>query len=145
MYNTILTLLDGSERAEAILGHVEDIAQRYQAKVILFSVSEPFHTVVGPDGIYTPSQELINERRQSMEDYLRAKQSQLREKSIEATTSFVYGRVVDEIIIAAEREGADLVAMTSHGRTGLASVFYGSVAAGVLHRIDRPLLLIRAN
>jgi nucleotide-binding universal stress UspA family protein len=52
---------------------------------------------------------------------------------------------VQEIISAAERNDADLIALASHGRTGLAQVFYGSVAAGVLHRIDRPLLLIRAS
>jgi nucleotide-binding universal stress UspA family protein len=52
---------------------------------------------------------------------------------------------VEAIIDAAEREGADLIALASHGRTGLANVFYGSVAAGVLHRIDRPLLLVRSR
>ena len=45
----------------------------------------------------------------------------------------------------AEREGVDLIAMASHGWTGLSQVFYGSVTAGVLHRIDRPLLLIRSR
>jgi nucleotide-binding universal stress UspA family protein len=35
--------------------------------------------------------------------------------------------------------------MASHGRTGAARVFYGSVAAGVLHRVDRPLLIIRSR
>jgi nucleotide-binding universal stress UspA family protein len=44
----------------------------------------------------------------------------------------------------AAREEVNLIAMTSHGRTGLARVFYGSVAAGVLHQADRPLLLVRA-
>jgi hypothetical protein len=39
----------------------------------------------------------------------------------------------------------DLIALASHGRTGAARVFYGSVAAGVLHRVDRPLLIIRAR
>jgi nucleotide-binding universal stress UspA family protein len=42
------------------------------------------------------------------------------------------------------QEEADLIAMASHGRSGLSRVFYGSVAAGVLHRVDRPLLLIRS-
>lgn len=55
-----------------------------------------------------------------------------------------YGPVVEEIAQSAEREEADLIAMASHGRTGLARVFYGSVAAGVLHRLDRPLFLIRS-
>jgi len=39
----------------------------------------------------------------------------------------------------------DLIAMASHGRGGLAQAFYGSVAVGVLHRVDRPLLIIRAG
>jgi len=54
------------------------------------------------------------------------------------------GPVVETIITVAEGEGADLIAMASHGRTGLSRVFYGSIAAGVLQRVDRPLLLIRS-
>jgi predicted polyphosphate/ATP-dependent NAD kinase len=56
----------------------------------------------------------------------------------------MYRSKSDPILSVAKREGADLVAMSSHGRTGLARVFYGSVASGVLHNVDRPLLLIRA-
>jgi nucleotide-binding universal stress UspA family protein len=37
------------------------------------------------------------------------------------------------------------IAIASHGRTGLPSVFYGSVAAGVLSRVERPLLLVRSR
>ena len=145
MYNTILAPLDGSERAETILSHVEDIAQRYKAKVILLSVIEPVQTVVAPDGIYLPSEDILDERRKAIESYMADKQKALGEKGIETKILLAHGRVVDEIISAANDEGADLVAMTSHGRTGLARVFYGSVAAGVLNRIDRPLLLIRAE
>ncbi|MBU4426139.1 MAG: universal stress protein, partial [Proteobacteria bacterium] len=39
----------------------------------------------------------------------------------------------------------DLIAIASHGRSGLSRVFYGSVAAGILNRADRPLLLIRSR
>jgi nucleotide-binding universal stress UspA family protein len=52
---------------------------------------------------------------------------------------------VKAIIDAAERENAKLVAMASHGHGGFLRTFYGSVAAGVLQRIDRPLLLIRSR
>jgi nucleotide-binding universal stress UspA family protein len=41
--------------------------------------------------------------------------------------------------------GADLIALASHGRSGLSQVFYGSVAAGLLQRVSRPLLLVRAR
>jgi len=57
----------------------------------------------------------------------------------------VHSSPVEAIIQEAEREHADIVAMASHGRTGLPRVFYGSVAGGVLHRIDRPLLLVRSR
>jgi len=53
--------------------------------------------------------------------------------------------IVDAICETAELEKVDLIAMASHGRTGAARVFYGSVAAGVLHRVDRPLLIIRSR
>ena len=56
-----------------------------------------------------------------------------------------HGPVVEAIIKAAEREKTDLMAFAGHGRNGLYRVFYGSVAAGILHRIDRPLLLIRSD
>jgi nucleotide-binding universal stress UspA family protein len=52
---------------------------------------------------------------------------------------------VEEIINRAERSKVDLIAMASHGRTGLSRVFYGSVAAGILHKVDRPLFLIRSS
>jgi len=72
-------------------------------------------------------------------------QGEFREKGIEARTRIAYGPVVEAILNAAEREGADLIAIASHGRSGLPQVFYGSVAAGVLHRVDRPPLLIRSR
>jgi nucleotide-binding universal stress UspA family protein len=57
----------------------------------------------------------------------------------------VFIGTVEAIIDTAEREDADLIAIASHGRSGLSQVFYGSVAAGVLHRVERPLLVIRSQ
>ena len=57
---------------------------------------------------------------------------------------YCHGLAVEQIVEIADREGSDLIATASHGRTGLSRVFYGSVAAGVLHRIDRPLLILRS-
>jgi nucleotide-binding universal stress UspA family protein len=146
MYHRILVPLDGSQRAEAILPHVEDLAQRYQAKVILLQVVEPDPLLIGPDMVYPiVDQQIVEERIKKAEDYLSAQQAKFGQKGIEATTFVRHGPTVEEIIKRADREGADLIAMASHGRTGLSRVFYGSVAAGVLNRIDRPLLLIRAS
>jgi nucleotide-binding universal stress UspA family protein len=144
MYSKILVPLDGSKRAEAILPHVEDLAHRYGAKVIFLEVLEP-EVVVVAEPIYEDYDPERHTRRiTDIEHYLKACRGKFQEKGIDAEICIGDGRVVEEIIKVAERENVDLIAMASHGRTGLPRVFYGSVAAGVLHRIDRPLLLIRS-
>jgi nucleotide-binding universal stress UspA family protein len=55
------------------------------------------------------------------------------------------GPAVEIIIRVAEKENADIIAMASHGGGGLTRVFYGSVAAGVLNRVNRPLLIVRSR
>lgn len=143
MYRSILVPLDGSKRAETILPHVEEMAQRFKAKIILLGVVSPF--IIGHEAIYPIfDEETYEQQIKQMKAYLTAHKGKLHERGIEAQINVGYKYIVDEIIDTAERENVDLIAMTSHGRTGLSHVFYGSVAAGVLHRVDRPLLLIRS-
>ena len=145
MYKSILVPLDGSKRAEVILPHVEDLAQRYAARVIFMGVVEPEPVVVTAEPVYTKIDEEVYERRvEQVKLYLEARCGEFREKGIETEVELGHGPIVESIINAAERDDVDLIAMTSHGRTGLSRVFYGSIAAGVLHRVDRPLLLIRS-
>jgi len=146
MYNTILVPLDGSQRAEAILCHVEELAQRYHATVVFLRVVEPVIPHVAPAVSYPMLEQQEFERQwEEAKSYLAAQEGEFREKGIETRAYVVHGPVVEAIINATEREKADLVAIASHGRTGLSRVFYGSVAAGVLHRVDRPLLLVRSR
>jgi nucleotide-binding universal stress UspA family protein len=144
MYNKILVPLDGSKRAEAILPHVEYLARCHKAKVVFLQVIEPRPLIV--DGVSVgPDLVEYEEHHKTAQAYMNNRQNKFREHGIETKIILVSGPVVEEIINAAEREEIDLIAMASHGRTGLARVFYGSVAAGLLHRIDRPLLLIRSE
>jgi nucleotide-binding universal stress UspA family protein len=146
MYNYILVPLDGSERAEAILPHVKELAKRYDAQVILLQVVEAAPLGTGPEGAAVPlGQQELEQRTEQALDYLTTVQEELRAKDIDARTIIFFGPVVQAIIRAADCECADLIAMASHGRTGISQVFYGSVAAGVLHRVDRPLLIVRAQ
>ena len=78
-------------------------------------------------------------------EYLTGLQGEFRAKGIKVKMTVVTGPVVEAIIEAAELEGVDLICIASHGRSGLSRVFYGSVAAGVRQRIDRPLLMIRSR
>ncbi len=146
MYKTILVPLDGSKRAEAILPHVEELALRYGAKVILLQIEE---AVVMLGHVYVIDfpkfEEEQAQRRKEAESYLAGLAGELSAKKIDTKKLVSPGSVVRSIIDAAEKEDADLIAMASHGRGGLSRAFYGSVAAGILQRIDRPLLIIRSR
>jgi nucleotide-binding universal stress UspA family protein len=145
MYRTILVPLDGSRRAETILPHVATLASCFQAQIILLQVIEPVPIMAGPTMVYTTPSYIDDVTRRDVESYLVGKQVSLRNQGITCVTCLEHGQVVDQIINVARRENVDLIAMASHGRTGLSQMFYGSVANGVLHRIDRPLLLVRAE
>jgi len=144
MYRKILVPLDGSVRAEKILPHVEEMALKYSSKVILLQVVEPIVTVSSVD-IYVPVSEPLTAKLEQAQAYLNDIRKRFQEKQIEVDSRVASNRIVDAICETAESEKADLIAMASHGRTGAARVFYGSVAAGVLHCVDRPLLIIRSQ
>ena len=146
MYKIILVPLDGSKRAEAILPQVENLSLCFNAKVILFIVAEP-SLMLEYDEVIDMSKYLEKRdlQKKETESYLASLQEKFSAKDIEVQTLIGHGPVVKAIIDAAERENADLVAMASHGRGGLSRTFYGSIAAGVLQRIDRPLVLIRSR
>jgi nucleotide-binding universal stress UspA family protein len=144
MYKYILVPLDGSLRAEKILEHAAEMALKHGAKVLLLQVVEPIVTVHSAD-VYIPGDESLTAKLEQAKLYLEGVRGRLREKGIAAESRVVSSGVVDAICETAEAEKVDLIAMASHGRTGAGRVFYGSVAAGVLHRVDRPLLIIRAQ
>jgi nucleotide-binding universal stress UspA family protein len=146
MYSSILVPLDGSGRAELILGHVEGLALRLDAKVILLRVIEPRRPIIDPHesqlAVYLDE---VQRREEKARHYLAAKQGELRGMGIDTEILIASGPVVETIINVAAKQDVSLIAMTSHGRTGLAHVFYGGVAAGILNRVDRPLLVIRSR
>lgn len=148
MYEQILVPLDGSKRAETILPHVEEMAGYFHSDVLLLRVVEPEVIYASSHGMVRDAkleQEALDAHVREARDYLSGVESRFEEQDLSIRSMVEIGAVVQTIIDQAEVEQIDLIAMASHGRTGLSHVFYGSVAAGVLHRVDRPLLLVRAE
>jgi len=146
MYNKILVPLDGSKRAEAILPHAEEMANRYGAEIILLRVEE-LHIMLEWDEVVDLAKchEKFDTRKKASESYLDQLKTEFRYKGIQADARVVDGPVVKSILTAAEEMEVDIILMASHGLSGLPRTFYGSVTAGVLQKIDRPLLIIRTR
>ena len=142
----ILVPLDGSKRAEMILPYVEELALRFDASVVLLKVVGLTSQNSRPKGSYSVLKlENFEQRTDDAKSYLSTIQREFHERGIKVKTLIKKGPIVKRICNAAVSEDVDLIAMASHGQTGLERVFYGSIAAGVLHQADRPLLLIRAR
>jgi nucleotide-binding universal stress UspA family protein len=142
MYKKILLPLDGSQLAECAIHHAESLARAYDSTVILFSAISPADIVGRAPANVTAFDETIDAHRTKVENYLKKVRDALTSKMIEAETHIGVEPVVKEIIETAETHDVDLVLIASHGRSGLGRVFFGSVASGVLNKIERPLMVI---
>jgi nucleotide-binding universal stress UspA family protein len=153
MYQTLLVPLDGSPRAESILPHIENLAIQFKSKVFFLQVVEAPLQFVNPSFYETTIQaDIIHEyledfkrKKEHISAYLAGIQEGFQKKGIETGSFVEQGGAVETILSVAQRENVDLIAIASHGRSGLSRVFYGSVAAGIMQKIDRPILIIRTR
>jgi len=88
--------------------------------------------------------EVFDKQNKLSQAYLDDLQAGFQEKGLHAVTQLAFGSVVKTILNTAADTGTDLIAMATHGLSGLTRVSYGSVAAGVLQAANLPILLIRS-
>lgn len=128
MIRRILAALDGSSRSERILPAVGALAARRGAEIVLLRAV--------PRG---------GRGREEAERRLGRCSARLRSRGLRARARVVEGRPADAILEASEREGADLVALATRARSGLARRVLGSVAETLFLEGRRPLLLVRSD
>jgi nucleotide-binding universal stress UspA family protein len=139
MYKSILVPLDGSALAEAILPEIEKVARSMGARIILLRVSRA-HVFPGKD----PTEAEIDVVRRA-EEYLAEIRDRLAGKGFDAEAYVRYGSVAEEILTHSARNDIDLIAMSTHGRSGLGRWALGSVAEKIVRRSVKPVLLLRAK
>jgi nucleotide-binding universal stress UspA family protein len=140
----ILAPLDGSDIGEAALPYAETLATNSGASISLLQVVSPPGTVEasllgGPDW-----RKFVRAMHDAGVDYLKSISKRLSGKGIKSTYEVVTGDPADKIVEYTENEKVSLVAMSTHGRTGLARWVLGSVADKVLHGARMPILLVRS-
>ena len=146
MYKKILVPLDGSELAEKVLPHVTALAKGFGAEPTLVSVVEISLGVAGAklEAIPAVAAESKAALKAEAMFYLQKIQQGLKGAGVEAAVAVLEGDVASEIITYAEQKGYDLIAMATHGRSGIGRFIMGSIAEKVVRGAIKPVLLIRA-
>ena len=132
----IVVPLDGSELAEQALPYAQVLAERSGAEILLVRVVP----AEWPGGPAEAREHLLEV--QEARSYLGEIAGRIEARGVRALRSVLQG--VPAARIAAEAQDADLIVMTTHGRSGVFRFLYGSVAEGVLARAKVPVMLVRA-
>lgn len=145
MYQHILLPIDGSELSQIGLARGIELAQALRAKVTVMTVIEPLH-LSASEGVQLPGvhQQLRQQSRARAQAWLDAAADRARQAGVDCAThvheeSQPYVAIVDYAADA----GCDLIAMCSHGRSGMAAMVLGSQTQKVLAKSKLPVLVYR--
>ena len=170
MYRKILIPLDGSELAESVLSHVEDVAKGCGTEeVILVSVTEliaGYRPIIAArkrgeqmspagDQLLSPSEPVtalpvaVGKKFRQAERYLHRIARRLEKKGIKVRLKVLLGDPAQEIVNYAKENDCDLIALASHGRSGISRWAhsigaFGGVADKVLRASHIPVLVVKA-
>jgi len=144
MYKRAIIPLDGSIVAEGIIPFVLEVAGPLDMDIVLLRVLVPIPPSVIEGSPYVKIED-PEKRRLEAEAYLMPIAVDLRAKGVRVTTMVRRGEPTAEILAGARAADADLIAMTTHGRSGLGRLLFGSVAEAVLRQADIPVFLLRPS
>lgn len=145
MVKRILVTLDGSDFSERALEPAYEIAEQFKAEVVLLRVlaPDPIAMAAGAGPQYLDLHEMREQRELSeAESYLRSIRTAWKISGVATQIRVAVGAPPEMILKVADGVDADLIAMSTHGRSGLDRFLYGSVAEAVLRGTQVPLLLI---
>lgn len=150
MYERILVPLDGSKVGEAALPYVEELVSKLKTKVeitLFQAISSMAHEFAGTYGsVSVPyTEKEMKEIEKRTMDYLKKAGEGLRSKGATVKIKVGIGNAAEEIIKATNEINADLIAMSTHGRSGISRWAFGSVTDRVLRGGNKPILVVRAS
>jgi len=147
-FKKVLVPLDGSAFSETSIPYVKELTKGTGSEIILLQVSEPPILPADRPPDVKPSWEeyrdiLMAEIKQQSLEYLEKVKAGFKAESIRIQV--VLGKATDSILQVAQKEKVNLIAMTTHGRTGASRWVYGSVSTRIVGESLQPILLIRPS
>ena len=138
----ILVSVDLSEATPRILQAAGRLARSLSGKLWLLHVAEPDPDFVGyeagPDVVRDQVAREFRDEHRKVQEYADG----MREDGIAATALLIQGPIVDTVIAEAERLGADLLVVGSHGYGAVYDLLVGSVSRGILKHAEIPVLVV---
>jgi nucleotide-binding universal stress UspA family protein len=155
LYEHLLVALDGSPAAERVLEHAEALATAFGSQVTILRATLSAEMVIaqtgGGDatvGQVAPTmdpQPILDEDARSAHEYLDGVSARLRKRGLKVSLETPAGPANTSIIERAAALGVSLILMTTHGRSGLGRMVFGSTADSVLRHSACPVLLVRIH
>jgi nucleotide-binding universal stress UspA family protein len=145
---SIVVPLDGSELAESVLPTVAELAKTLKLEVVLFrAYSIPYSAYSSAEGYYAVDyEELLKAMREEAVDYLEKKTEAVKKLGVDKVSCVAKeGFAADEIISLSRKSPDNLIAMCTHGRSGVKRWVLGSVTETVVRHSADPVLVIRAS
>ena len=143
MYKRIVVPLDGSELAESALNHVKKITEgRKIDKLVILRIVEPLivdvKDYIGAERVKEAEEKMIDEAK----NYLKSIEKKLKEEGYNVKSIVeISADPAAKILEVAKEEDADLIVMSTHGRTGFRRWIFGSVAHKVLAHSNIAVLI----
>ena len=139
----IMVPLDGSELSLNVLPYVEDLAKALGASLILFNAVIPLDIHPGTEMTPVRVGSIIDDLMAQARSFLTAVEKEVQERGVKARSIVTIGFPVDEVVSVAAEVVARLIAVATHGRSGVNRWIMGSVADGIVRRSDLPCLIVR--
>jgi nucleotide-binding universal stress UspA family protein len=151
MFERVLVPLDGSKVGEAALPVIKKLIaepppQTKMEITLLGVITILRHWVVVGEASAPVSytEDELTLIKQRVANYLESTAEPLRSKGVTVRTMVSSGNAAEEILKTADELNADLIAMSTHGRSGLRRMAFGSITDKVLRGAGRPVLMVRA-
>jgi nucleotide-binding universal stress UspA family protein len=143
----ILHPTDFSRASGAAFVKAVDMAKTNRAELLLVHVLAPVIPMVGGDAYVSPKvyQEIEASARAEAQKQLDRLVAKAKTAGVRTRTLLMEGVTHEQITRTARSRRADLVVIGTHGRTGLAKFFLGSVAGRVVSTATCPVLTVRGK
>lgn len=145
-FRKVLLPLDGSDTGESAVPFAEELARKTNARLLLLSVMMPAYRITAAqDYPGVDLEPIMKAQKESAEIYLHDVETKLKQRGITVSSDTMVGSAAETILDYSKEKQVDLIAMSTHGRSGFGRWILGSVTDKVVRASEIPVMVMRAS